>query len=107
MPPKGPETPQEPQQPQDAREHKGLAQRLKEMLTGGNPDDTPEMQAKLEAQRAENNAVLEKRAAERAGVMQEKIDSGAVPVVSAEEVQTGRVDAVPSAETPQSPENPQ
>ena len=40
MPPKGPETPQEPQQPQDAREHKGLAQRLREMITGGNPDAT-------------------------------------------------------------------
>ena len=108
MPPKGPETPQEPQQPQDAREHKGLAQRLKEMLTGGNPDATdPAKQAELAAAREANNAAQQQRQADRAGVMQEKIDSGAVPVVTAEEVQTGRVDAVPPAETPQTPENPQ
>ncbi len=108
MPPKGPEAPQEPQQPQDSREHKGLAQRLKEMLTGGNPDATdPAKQAELAAAKEANSAVQQKRAAERAGVMQEKIDSGAVPVVTAEEVQTGRVEAVPPAETPQTPENPQ
>ncbi len=39
--------------------------------------------------------------------MQEKIDSGAVPVVTAEEVQTGRVDTVPPADSSQTPETPQ
>ena len=105
MPPKGPETPQEPQQPKDAREHKGLAQRLKEMLTGGNPDAAdPAKQAELAAAREANNAAQQQRQADRAGVMQDKIDSGAVPVVTAEEVQTGRVDAVPPAETPENPQ---
>ncbi len=104
MPPKGPEAPQGPQQPQDSREHKGLAQRLKEMLTGGNPDATdPAKQAELAAAREANNAAQQQRQADRAGVMQNKIDSGAVPVVTAEEVQTGRVDAVPPAETPENP----
>jgi hypothetical protein len=104
MEPNTPKDPQGPQQPQDSREHKGLAQRLKEMLTGGNPDNTPEMQAKLEAARAENNAAQAQRAAERADYMRDKADSGAVPVVTAEEVQTGQTPVVEVAEKPQPPE---
>lgn len=111
MPPQGTETNQPA--PEHPKENKGLIQRLRAMLTGGNPDNTPEMKAKLEAARAANNAPQEQTAADRVSYMQAKVDSGEVPVVSPAEVQTGQTPAVSSPEAttpavnPQTPETPQ
>lgn len=106
MPPKGSENGQ-PTSEQSTNTKKGF---FKSLLGGlRNPDNTPEKKAEVEAVRAQNNAALQQRAAERAAVMQDKLDSGAVPVVTAEEVQTGQTPVVNVAEAqpPQNPENSQ
>lgn len=101
--PKGAEDVHKPSE--HPKENKGLVQKLKEMLTLGNPDtNDPVKQAELAAAREVNSASQQQRAADRVEVMQSKIDSGAVPVVTAEEVQTGSTDVVPP---PQTPENSQ